>query len=194
MSVKNIKAYFLGMLFVLIAMPGISWASDYYWFDGDRRLELRPVPELAVDFRGDRWHPSARQMRLITSVKEAYPGVLLYQLDPDLSATQQAVLFNPPSAFSPVFEDSGGLLKALPGEVTVIFKQGMSQKTIRTFWGTIEGINVEDVKPLGWHPQGYILQAAPGLAALNLANSLVGHPGIALVAPNWWRSGVGNLD
>ena len=181
-------------MLIVIVMPSVGWANDYYWYDGDRRLELKIASELAADFRNDRWGISPQQINLITSVREAHPGVILYQLDPGLTAAQQSVLFDPPSALSPVFEDSGGLLKALPGEVTVIFEEEMSREAIEALWGNMTGINTDEVKPLGWHPQGYILQTAPGLAALRLANSLVGRPGIALVAPNWWRSGVGNLD
>lgn len=86
----------------------------------------------------------------------------------------------------PVFRSESGELMTLPGGVLLALDQAWSDEQVRAFLqrNAIAGSRVSD---LGWLPNGYFIETAPGFASLDLANALAGQDGVVLAAPNWWR-------
>lgn len=91
------------------------------------------------------------------------------------------------SGEQPVFRsESGGELMALPGGVLLVLDANWSDERVAGFLArnAIAGSHVSD---LGWLPNGYFIETAPGFPSLDLANALAGQDGVVLAAPNWWR-------
>ena len=86
----------------------------------------------------------------------------------------------------PVFRSESGELMALPGGVLLALDPDWSDEQVRAFLGR-NAIAASRVSDLGWLPNGYFIETAPGFASLDLANALAGQDGVVLAAPNWWR-------
>lgn len=131
--------------------------TRYYWYDGDVRRPLYLDETQRATF-GDR------------------------------KATRDAVL-GPAGARagvqSPVFRDApGGQERALPGGVIVTLEPGLSTPRARAL---LVDDGLTPVRQLGEGSPMWLVQSAPGLASLALANRLHESGRYRSVSPNWWQ-------
>ncbi len=90
------------------------------------------------------------------------------------------------SGAQPVFRSESGALMALPGGVLLALDPAWSEEQVGAFLER-NAIPRSQVSDLGWLPNGYFIETAPGFPSLHLANALAGQDGVVLSAPNWWR-------
>ena len=189
---KRLTGAFALLLLLIFSCPAI-WAKDYYWMDGDLRRSLQIVPLLAAGFGNHAGQMTGEEKERLMPGADKKGGATVYRLDPDLSPSAEAALFANSRVLSPVFEDSGGL-KALPGDVTVIFKDATDLKDLADAKKFLEKLTGQRIylEPLSWHPRGYIVKTAPGLASLSIANRIAEDKEFVLLAsPNWWHNSLG---
>ncbi len=106
-----------------------------------------------------------------------------------LQATQRAQVSSARSSSansSPVFRDSSGGLRALPGGVLIIFHKHISQQDLLRFWQE-RGISQNRISQIEAIDNLYKVQTEAGMESLQLSNSLVQYPEVEYVSPNWWR-------
>lgn len=87
----------------------------------------------------------------------------------------------------PVFRSVvGGGLMALPGGVLLVLDPKWDQDQVKRFFSG-NGIGEDRTSDLGFLPNGFRIETAPGFPSLELANALAGQDGVMLASPNWWR-------
>lgn len=83
-----------------------------------------------------------------------------------------------------VFVSESGAEMQLPGGMIVLLDPGWSPGQVSVFFAE-HGIEQYLVSELDWIDNGFLVYTEPGLAALQLANSLVGQPGVEMSMPDW---------
>ena len=178
------------------AKPGTGKAASlsqaYTWYDGDSAQQVWLNPNLLAEF-----NPSARGESAVKSVspgaaplttKRARTGVRLWRLNNNGNATVRALtLAHPRGAYSPVFHDSSsasGRMRALPGNIIVYFNPLWDAATVNNW---IAARKLEVVRKLEIGANVYVIKTAPGLDALDIANSLYLSGEVVSASPNWWE-------
>ena len=133
----------------------------YTWQDGDRTLRVRLQTDLTVEPDGD------------VRSRGSGDGGVGVRGDSDQPSTQ------------PVFRSESGALMTLPGGILLVLDATWSGQEVDSFFArnTIAKSRVSD---LGFLPNGFFVETAPGFPSLNLANALAGQDGVAISSPNWW--------
>jgi len=165
-------------------------SSPYAWYDADgehtawlnpaliAEFSTRPASESAVA----RTHPAA-----LTEL--ASRGVArIWRLDGEGAerVLQAARAVDPAGKFSPVFSDGAtddSRKRALPGGVIVTFQSTWTEPQVRA-WAAAQGLSVANKLAIG--PSVYVLNTAPGFAALETANRIHRSGEVVSAEPNWW--------
>ena len=84
-----------------------------------------------------------------------------------------------------VFRSEAGDLMALPGGVLLVLDPDWERRRIDAFLAA-NGIDPGRLSELAWADNAFLVETAPGFAALELANALAGRDGVLLSSPNWW--------
>jgi hypothetical protein len=181
----------------MAATRGVETATpltqSYTWYDGEREQTVWINPALVAEF-----NPSTTEDK--SALKQVQPsaralpgkgaGMRLWQLD---GATAPAGMMrslntgHPQGKYSPVLHDtpsSAGRMRALPGNIIVYFNPTWSEAQISAWIGS-RGLNV--VKKLDIGTNIYIIKTDPGLAALELANTLYRSGEVVAAFPDWWQ-------
>jgi len=166
------------------------------WYEGEQRKTAWLNPQLIAEFVPESVQESA--------VSESYPGAILLRqpeahiriwqlpvgiyttsvLDDLNSRAQQGV------KYSPVFHDApspASRMCALPGNIIVYFNEGLTEESIGQW---IEANKLRIVRRLSMGSSVIVFQTGPGLAALELANSLRGTDAVSAAFPDWWHESV----
>ena len=133
----------------------------YTWQDGDRTLRVRLQTDLTVEPDGD--------------VRSRGSG------DGGVGVRGSS---DPPST-QPVFRSESGALMTLPGGILLVLDATWSGKQVDSFFAR-NSIAKSRVSDLGFLPNGFFVETAPGFPSLNLANALAGQDGVEISSPNWW--------
>ena len=83
-----------------------------------------------------------------------------------------------------VFVSESGTEMTLPGGVALVLDPGLSGEEVDQFL-TGNGISPSRVSDLVWIDNGFLVEAEPGLASLELANALAPQEGVVISSPNW---------
>ena len=167
-------------------------SQSYTWYDGNRAQQVWLNPNLLAEF-----NPSARGESAVKSVspgaaplttKRARTRVRLWQLNNNGNATVRSLTVTyPRGAYSPVFHDSSsasGRMRALPGNVIVYLNPLWDAATVNNW---IAAHKLEVVRKLEIGVNVYVIKTAPGLDALDIANSLYLSGEVVSASPNWWE-------
>ena len=84
----------------------------------------------------------------------------------------------------PVFRSDSGSLTTLPGGVLLVLDGEWSQTQVDTFFAG-QGIAATRVEPQSFVPNAFLIETAPGLPSLELANALADEAGVLISSPNW---------
>ncbi len=141
-------------------------AATHYWYDGDRRRELRVDEGLRADFSGG---------QAVLVERDARAGKALGATS-DADADDGAVVFH--DAGSPAVK------RALPGGV-IITTHGPTDARALDRLLAPRGLAVS--RPLDASGTRWLVETPGGVAGLELANRLHERGDFAAVAPNWWR-------
>lgn len=163
-------------------------STSYIWHDADGMHTLWLNPALVAEF--------SRQPQHESTVKRVHPAALaepgsrgtarIWRLDNAEQVLQQARAVNPAGMYSPVFNDGpvdGARKRTLPGGVIVYFKPEWTRLQI-SIWTAAQGLSSGQRLAIG--PNVYVLQTAPGLAALAIANRIHQSGDVVSAEPNWW--------
>ena len=148
--------------------------GDYYtWQDGDRTLRARLQLDLVALDDGE-----------IASRADALAGTAGGQsIGRDVAAAGSD---GSGTGGHPVFRSESGALMTLPGGVVLALDPEWSIDATDAFF-VRNDIALTRVSELGWLPNGFFVETDPGLASLDLANTLAGQDGVEISSPNWWR-------
>ena len=162
-----------------------------YWYDGDRRREVLESEGLVAEFL-----PSeGGKTRILqaapdaTEVSTGTDGVRLWRVGDQADVAEMVRGLNEATeapSFSPVFSegptDVGGKC-ALAGGVNVRFPGDWSTEAIEAFLAK-EGLEGNRIGDIG---STWLVESAPGMESLELANRLHEAGEVQWASPNWWR-------
>ena len=164
-------------------------AETYSWNDGRQTHTLQMLPSMEAEFTRsgvDILSKSGAIQKPATSTSPPDQGSNPVKAQ---SAPQSQNAPNTPSKTSPVFRDSAGRLRALPGGVLVIFHSHLTAQDRISFWHD-RGININDVTALTSIKGLYKVQTPAGMSSLYLSNTLAEYPEVKFTSPNWWKESV----
>ena len=144
-----------------------SQGNVYSWQDGDRTLNVVLQEDLVVQ------ETSTVTANDVVVARGSTDSIVRKQA----GGSQDAL---------PVFRSqSGGGLMTLPGGVLLSLDSGWDQAQVESFFSQ-NGISMDQVEALGFLPNGFLVETAPGFPSLELANSLAAQNGVEVSSPNWW--------
>lgn len=167
-------------------MLGLTWVvsaaqAGTIYFDGTTQRTVTLDPQWTAYFSTP--DATGAVARSGTSPSSPAPFVTLHRsTDPQARATMGRA--------SPVFREGdspAGRLMALPGGVLVQFKPDWSDDQVRS-WTNTKGLGLG--QKLNIRGQWWIVTSEPGLASLELANTLHKAGDVVSATPNWWKQTV----
>ena len=148
------------------AAASLNEGEVYTWADGDRTLRVVLQEDLVVQDTAS----------IAPNAEVVARG-----------STESIVRVNSGSAQDslPVFRSqSGGGLMTLPGGVLLSLDPEWDQAQVESFFSE-NGISAERISELGFIPNGFLVETAPGFPSLELANDLAAQDGVVIASPNW---------
>ena len=150
-----------------------TWQGDgrgpiYTWQDGDRTMRVVLQPDLTVRSAAD--HGPANR------VLETRTGESIVR------KRNRSVVSG-----LPVFRsETGNTLMTLPGGVLLVLDAEWDQHDIDRFFSDNQ-VDHHSVTEFDFLDNAFLVPTEPGFPSLELANRLVGLPGVVSSSPNWWR-------
>lgn len=144
------------------ALAQAKGGGEHYWYDGEIKRPLWIDGARVADFSG--------QERTKSAVVKAMP------------ATKSVN-----DGTSPLFRDSNddnARTRALPGGVIVRLHQVLPDEQARSF---LQQRGLKAVREIGSQTGLWLVESAPGLASLQLANQLHERGEFVSASPNWWQ-------
>jgi hypothetical protein len=195
------KIFTIGFLFLSVALsPGSGIAMSkapeksatraetinnkqlYTWNDGGKIYAATIDPELVVQF-DHRDGVDVRAMDTGATSKSTYGNVQIWKLSKaDTQISKKLVMQG--GKYSPLFKDTNGSMRALPGGYVIALDLTISDAEAGD-WFAEQGIN--DYKKLGFGQNLYKVPTESGLTALKQANAMQDQPGVRFATPDWWR-------
>lgn len=173
--------------------PSTPLTQTYTWHDGEREHTVWINPALVAEFDPPVAENTSR-LKQAAPTARALPGkgvgMRLWQLDGTTAPagmTRSLNASHPQGKYSPVLHDSpsaSSRMRALPGNIIVYLNPAWSEAQV-TAWLQTRGLIV--VKKLDFGTNIYILKTDPGLAALELANTLHRSGEVVAAFPDWWQ-------
>lgn len=145
------------------------------WKEGSRVRKLMLQSGLVADFGGGVSALSEGSEKVIQSGKVTIWRVLGGNFADSAKKSR--------GKFSPVFRDQSGKFRALPGNIIVTFSDGMSDADVRN-WAKKRGLRI--LRRLLKTRNIYVIESEPGMASLELSNSLNDDAQVESCTPNWW--------
>lgn len=190
MGIRVLRLSLLWLILVWksVVLSQTSGSSDYYWVDGDEKIELQMIPDHIVDLSppGTPGGAAGKAFKPISETKFA-GGVRIFKLNKnDFNNIVQKRVKSVNS--SPLFRQ-GGDVKALAGGVFLTFKEGLHESAIQA-WCDHLGLSVRQKYLVPGQAEKWLIDAPVGLDSLSLANSLLqNHKDILTGArPNFWQA------
>jgi hypothetical protein len=163
---------------------------SYTWYDGAREQTVWMNAQLVAEFNAPAESASVvRQARPGADIVPRGRGATrIWRVDGGAEAALSAVRSAQPGGnVSPVFHDTpaeSGRLRALPGGVIVYLKPAWSEAQVRQ-WASGRGLEI--VRKLEIGTNVYLIKTAPGLVALETANTLYKSGEVVAAVPDWWQ-------
>ncbi|RPH67259.1 MAG: hypothetical protein EHM83_01980 [Burkholderiales bacterium] len=145
--------------------PGQHTASAF-WYDGGVRRALRVDPAWIADFATA---PTAASAKSRSPLKRSIGG--------------KKALETLPAGASPVFRDTAGSPRALPGGVIVRLRDADRQQARER----LAAAGLVPVRAIDPQERSWLVESPPGLPSLELANRLHEGGEFESAEPNWWR-------
>ena len=150
------------------APPAPAQGEEYTWEDGDRTLMVLLQEDLTVQ----------KTSEISTTDVVVSRGAL------DSIVHRQAWHSTDEG---PVFKsESGGGLMTLPGGVLLALDPDWDDSEVSGFFSQ-NGISEDDVSPLEFIANGFLVETDSGFPSLDLANDLASQDGVLISSPNWSR-------
>lgn len=145
--------------------------DTYIWYDGGKPRKVWLDPSLVAEF--------GKRPESMSQPEARYNGVRIWRQDDQ--ATSRALSSG---HASPVLRDGpGGQIRALPGNVIVKLDPQWTEPQISS-WLSANGLT--ELRRLSIGKNVLVIESAPGLASLELANRLQESETVISAQPNWW--------
>ncbi len=164
-------------------------SESFTWYDGSKKRKIKIIPDMVAEFSAN--HPAEKSVikkedanaRVISSKHGMHIWKISQQ--PMKKAVQRGQIpATLKGKFSPLFKDSSGRKRALPGNIIVYLDKSWDQEKVYS-WAKSK--NIEIIKCISAYLNAYLIKTPPGLESLNIANKLYGTPGVVSASPNWWK-------
>lgn len=163
--------------------------QSYSWHDGERVQKAWLDPNLIAHF-GTENNVKDQLTRGYGEAREVVRSgvVQVYALPSGTDVTKAATQMQSggSGAFSPVFHETPNTaspMRALPGGVIVQLPKDWSSNQVDNW---LKARNLQRTHDLSFSPNLIVVDSAPGLASLELANRLNGQSDVVSAQPNWW--------
>lgn len=163
-------------------------AQPYHWYDGDKQRTVYLDQTMIADFnpQSDATTKAASDTGLTAG--KTIGGTRLWKLSSGSTKTALNTVKSQVQTgkYSPVFRDTqaSGQARALPGNVIVQFADDWDEAKIKQ-WVSDQGQSIDSKATFGTN--FYILTTPPGMASLEIANTLFETGDVLLASPNWWK-------
>ena len=149
-------------------------------------------PQVVAEFNpGKRGATAAKGLdanAMMQPMKQSQAGVRLWKINNASGVAVRGLMTSNPSGnYSPVFHDSpsnNGRMRALPGNI-IVYLDPQWDETKVSNW--LSSHKLEKVKKLEIGANVYVIKTAPGLAALEMANTLYRSGEVKAAFPDWWQ-------
>lgn len=173
-----------------VAAPQLT--QSYVWYEGNRQHTVWLNPQVVAEFNPGKSSTatakSADPKAAVLPSKHNRGAIRLWQMNNTGGVAVGAlVVSNPTGKYSPVFHDSAssnGTMRALPGNI-IVYLNPTWDATAVSNW--VASHKFEVVKKLEIGPNIYVIKTAPGLDALNTANTLYLSGEVSAAFPDWWQ-------
>lgn len=173
-------------------IQSIGQLQQYYWYDGSQKTPIWLNPGLIAEIKPNPAGQAAVKKKLpgATLHSKQPPSMRLWQIEPGVEPVSTARSLNeshPEIGISPVLHDGpsgSSRMKALPGNIIVYLDPNWDEKTVYKWAGSH---NLTIVKKMGIGRNAYIIKTAPGMAALETANSVYESGEVFAAFPDWWE-------
>lgn len=163
--------------------------DSYTWHDGEREHRVWVDPDLIAEFRTTSSAGALPGAKILSESSPRAQGIRLWTVEPGTktdTALRSAARDQPTNRYSPVLHDSpstDGPMRLLPGNVIAVLDPSWNQDTVAQ-WAARHKVRIVRTMNLG--PNMVVLEAAPGLPALELANDLYRSGEVKAAFPDWW--------
>jgi hypothetical protein len=167
-------------------------SQSYTWYEGGTAHQVWLNPGLVAEF-----NPSTKGAKAVKSVSPAATqlssqsvrgGIRIWNLDNGAAVSARSFsVAHPSGAYSPVFHDDAtdsGRMRALPGNVIVTLNPDWNAAAVNDW---LAKRKLKSLKKLNNGKNVFLIQSAPGLDALNLANELQSSGEVVSASPDWWK-------
>ncbi|GIU70517.1 MAG: hypothetical protein KatS3mg002_1753 [Candidatus Woesearchaeota archaeon] len=163
--------------------------KEYIYFDGEKQIKVYLQEDLVAEFNGNTnsyvktIDPSSNPVKKagIVNVYKIQNSIVKNQLKQGKFSKS----YHSSAPVSEVFRSEAGTLMALPGNIILTFKEGVSESQIKNFLNKHGLILIKKQTIL--NKDYYIVKYKPGIASLELANQLRNEPIIETSQPDWWK-------
>ncbi len=166
-----------------------SGLIPYTWHDGTTEHRVWMDPAVIAEVGSSAPARQALAQASLLADQQAGTQMLRYwRVDEGLSSTQLLARLKrdrTPGRFSPVLHDTpspDGPIRLLPGNVVVILDPAWSNDVVGQW---VERRHVRVLSTLPFGPNMLLLESEPGLAALDLANTLYQTGEVKAAFPDW---------
>lgn len=161
-------------------------SGNYYWYDGKRKRTISQdtsvVAELIIPGAGSVLKSQMASAKAVGRQTSATVKLWDVSAAGDANQSLSALSTSMKDSLSPVFTN-GGQRMVLPGGIIVTFKAGWDENKVKQ-WADSKGLTIKQKMNFG---NMYVLNSEPGLASLNLANSIYESGEVEGASPNWWQ-------
>ncbi|MDY6934651.1 MAG: hypothetical protein SVZ03_10585 [Spirochaetota bacterium] len=162
--------------------------TEVIWHDGKIKRRLKILPSLIAEFINDtNQRNNISNSDANAKIVYSKAGVNLWEITHKKmkdTLKKGRIPSNLNGNYSPVFRDSSGQRRALPGNIIVFMEQRWDRKRVNR-WA--ESNKLKIIKRISSHHNAYIIETPPGMASLDISNNLRDARGVASVYPNWWK-------
>ncbi len=163
--------------------------DSYTWHDGDREHRVWVDPDLVAEFRTAAGTASLPGAKIFSDGGPRTQGIRLWKVEQGTksdAALRSAARDQPAARYSPVLHDSpstDGPMRLLPGNVVAVLDPSWNRDAVAQ-WAARHKVRI--VRELTLAPNMVVLETAPGLPALELANNLYRSGEVKAAFPDWW--------
>lgn len=184
----------LGFVGISLVIQGSPFAQSklytHLWHDGNVEQHITLVPDIMAEFP---FRDSTKKSGISIRSLDAKAGIISENGKIRIWRLTSSKLINDlkrgivpagaEDAYSPVFQDSSGRKRALPGNVIVFMDKSWSKARVED-WARVRSLII--LKQISTYSNVFLIRTPAGIESLTLANSLYKTEGVVSAIPNWW--------
>ncbi len=197
-TMTNVVACLISIQFILTALFAYNLSAQnikdsvikkntayIYWHEGKKKKRLEIIPDEIARFYSGKEDPINKMERRSVIIRDGKKMKIWKVKDESIVGMLKKgqIPLELKGNYSPVFKDSSGRKRTLPGNVLVYFNKKMTEEEVYK-WAEIH--NVKIIRNISKYNNAYLIKTPPGIESLNISNELNGKEGVVFSTPNWW--------